>query len=174
VVRAPGGRAEVRVRAVLHDRLRGGLSEQERGLRDRGGSEHCRPRPGQGQDPHHHHRTERYLRVHLRPEGAHGGARAPGLEDQPHGKVTSPPSPSCPPGRDIGSIARRRTAPPATGRREEERMKNPPSTATTKWAQTGSESARLFADAQAVLPGGNTRTTVYMAPYPPYADSGDG
>ena len=53
-------------------------------------------------------------------------------------------------------------------------MKIPPSTATTKWAQAGSESARLFADAQAVLPGGNTRTTVYMAPYPPYADSGEG
>ena len=53
-------------------------------------------------------------------------------------------------------------------------MKIPPSTATTKWAQTGSESARLFADAQAVLPGGNSRTTVYMAPYPPYADSGEG
>jgi glutamate-1-semialdehyde 2,1-aminomutase len=53
-------------------------------------------------------------------------------------------------------------------------MKIPPNTATTKWAQTGSESARLFAEAQAVLPGGNTRTTVYMAPYPPYADSGEG
>lgn len=53
-------------------------------------------------------------------------------------------------------------------------MKIPPNTATTKWAQAGSESARLFADAQTVLPGGNTRTTVYMAPYPPYADSGEG
>ena len=45
---------------------------------------------------------------------------------------------------------------------------------TRRWAQPGSRSARLFAEAQRVLPGGNTRTTVYMAPYPPYADSGEG
>ncbi|HET9496994.1 MAG TPA: aminotransferase class III-fold pyridoxal phosphate-dependent enzyme, partial [Candidatus Limnocylindria bacterium] len=32
----------------------------------------------------------------------------------------------------------------------------------------------LFARAQGVLPGGNSRTTVYMAPYPPYAASGEG
>ena len=45
---------------------------------------------------------------------------------------------------------------------------------TTRWAQPGSMSAQLFARAQAVMPGGNTRTTVYMAPYPPYAATGDG
>jgi glutamate-1-semialdehyde 2,1-aminomutase len=45
---------------------------------------------------------------------------------------------------------------------------------TRRWAEAGSRSAELFARAQAVLPGGNTRTTVFMAPYPPYAASGEG
>jgi glutamate-1-semialdehyde 2,1-aminomutase len=45
---------------------------------------------------------------------------------------------------------------------------------TARWAEPGSKSAALFARAQAVLPGGNSRTTVYMAPYPPYAASGEG
>jgi glutamate-1-semialdehyde 2,1-aminomutase len=45
---------------------------------------------------------------------------------------------------------------------------------TARWAEAGSKSAALFARAQGVLPGGNSRTTVYMAPYPPYAASGDG
>jgi glutamate-1-semialdehyde 2,1-aminomutase len=45
---------------------------------------------------------------------------------------------------------------------------------TAQWAEPGSKSAQLFARAQGVLPGGNSRTTVYMAPYPPYAASGEG
>jgi glutamate-1-semialdehyde 2,1-aminomutase len=45
---------------------------------------------------------------------------------------------------------------------------------TARWAEPGSRSAELFARAQGVLPGGNSRTTVYMAPYPPYAASGEG
>jgi glutamate-1-semialdehyde 2,1-aminomutase len=45
---------------------------------------------------------------------------------------------------------------------------------TGLWAEPGSKSAALFARAQGVLPGGNSRTTVYMAPYPPYAATGDG
>ena len=45
---------------------------------------------------------------------------------------------------------------------------------TARWAEPGSRSAALFARAQGVLPGGNSRTTVYMAPYPPYAASGEG
>jgi len=45
---------------------------------------------------------------------------------------------------------------------------------TTKYAQPGSASARLFEQATRVMPGGNTRTTVYMAPYPPYAAEGQG
>ena len=45
---------------------------------------------------------------------------------------------------------------------------------TGRWAEPGSRSAALFAQAQGVLPGGNSRTTVYMAPYPPYAASGEG
>src|SRR5881397_2833790 len=44
---------------------------------------------------------------------------------------------------------------------------------TARWAEAGSKSATLFARAQGVLPGGNSRTTVYMAPYPPYAASGE-
>lgn len=38
----------------------------------------------------------------------------------------------------------------------------------------GSVSASLFAQARKVLPGGNTRTTVFMAPYPIYAVRGAG
>ncbi|PWU17849.1 MAG: aspartate aminotransferase family protein [Candidatus Rokuibacteriota bacterium] len=45
---------------------------------------------------------------------------------------------------------------------------------TPRWAAPDSKSAALWARAQGVMPGGNTRTTVYMAPYPPYAASGDG
>ena len=45
---------------------------------------------------------------------------------------------------------------------------------TARWAEPGSKSAALFACAQGVLPGGNSRTTVYMAPYPPYAAAGEG
>src|SRR5512147_1149859 len=45
---------------------------------------------------------------------------------------------------------------------------------TARWAAADSTSARLFARAQGVLPGGNSRTTVYIAPYPPYAASGEG
>jgi glutamate-1-semialdehyde 2,1-aminomutase len=45
---------------------------------------------------------------------------------------------------------------------------------TRRWAAPGSKSAELFARAQAVMPGGNTRTTVYMDPYPPYAAFGEG
>src|SRR5258706_209795 len=53
--------------------------------------------------------------------------------------------------------------------------RTPPALAETRrWAAPGSKSAALFAQAQGVMPGGNTRTTVYMAPYPPYAASGDG
>ncbi len=45
---------------------------------------------------------------------------------------------------------------------------------TARWAEPSSKSAELFARAQGVLPGGNSRTTVYMAPYPPYAAAGEG
>src|SRR3989475_2075970 len=47
-------------------------------------------------------------------------------------------------------------------------------TRTARWTQADSRSAALFARAQGVLPGGNSRTTVYMAPYPRYAASGEG
>ena len=45
---------------------------------------------------------------------------------------------------------------------------------TRRWLEPGSRSAALWARAQGVMPGGNTRTTVYMTPYPPYAASGEG
>lgn len=45
---------------------------------------------------------------------------------------------------------------------------------TRAYADPGSRSARLFREAQAVLPGGNSRTTVFMPPYPPYAAEGQG
>ncbi|TMQ24180.1 MAG: aspartate aminotransferase family protein [Candidatus Rokuibacteriota bacterium] len=55
------------------------------------------------------------------------------------------------------------------------KVKSPRTLARTgRWAEPGSRSAALFARAQGVLPGGNSRTTVYMTPYPPYAASGDG
>ncbi|MGH9172927.1 MAG: aspartate aminotransferase family protein, partial [Vicinamibacterales bacterium] len=38
----------------------------------------------------------------------------------------------------------------------------------------GSEAAKLYERARQVLPGGNTRTTVYQSPYPPYAARGLG
>src|SRR4029079_12181716 len=45
---------------------------------------------------------------------------------------------------------------------------------TRRWAAPGSKAAALFAQARGGVPGGNPRPTVYMAPYPPYAASGDG
>jgi len=55
------------------------------------------------------------------------------------------------------------------------KVKTPrPLARTAKWAEPGSKSAALFARAQGVLPGGNSRTTVYLSPYPPYAAAGDG
>jgi glutamate-1-semialdehyde 2,1-aminomutase len=47
-------------------------------------------------------------------------------------------------------------------------------TRTARWMEADSKSAALFARAQGVLPGGNSRTTVYMTPYPPYAAAGEG
>jgi len=49
-----------------------------------------------------------------------------------------------------------------------------PLAVTTAWARPDSVSARLFERAQEVMPGGNSRTTVYMPPFPPYALSGEG
>ena len=45
---------------------------------------------------------------------------------------------------------------------------------TRAYADPSSTSARLFQQAQAVMPGGNSRTSVFMAPYPPYAAEGQG
>ena len=45
---------------------------------------------------------------------------------------------------------------------------------TKAYADPESRSARLFRQAQEVLPGGNSRMTVFMAPYPPYAAEGQG
>jgi glutamate-1-semialdehyde 2,1-aminomutase len=45
---------------------------------------------------------------------------------------------------------------------------------TRAYADPGSESARLWRRAQEVMPGGNSRTTVFMSPYPIYAAEGQG
>jgi len=45
---------------------------------------------------------------------------------------------------------------------------------TRRYADPGSVSARLFRQAQSVMPGGNSRTSVFIAPYPPYAAEGVG
>jgi len=47
-------------------------------------------------------------------------------------------------------------------------------TETRAYAKPDSKSAQLWERAQAVLPGGNSRTTVFMAPRPIYAAEGDG
>jgi len=43
-----------------------------------------------------------------------------------------------------------------------------------KYLEPGARSAELYARARAVLPGGNTRTTVFSAPYPAYVASANG
>src|SRR5437667_8001170 len=48
------------------------------------------------------------------------------------------------------------------------------STETRAYARPESISAKLWERAQHVLPGGNSRTTVYMAPRPIYASHGEG
>jgi glutamate-1-semialdehyde 2,1-aminomutase len=45
---------------------------------------------------------------------------------------------------------------------------------TNRYLESGSRSAELFARAQAVMPGGNTRTTVFAAPYPAYIAQAEG
>jgi len=55
------------------------------------------------------------------------------------------------------------------------RQKAPRALARTgRWAKPGSKPAALLARAQGFPPGGNSRTTVDMAPYPPYAAAGEG
>src|SRR5882762_4422919 len=43
-----------------------------------------------------------------------------------------------------------------------------------KYLEPGSRSAELWDRARAVMPGGNTRTTVFNAPYPVYVASASG
>src|ERR1700730_2911605 len=43
-----------------------------------------------------------------------------------------------------------------------------------RYLEPGSHSAQLYARARAVMPGGNTRRTVFTAPYPAYAASAQG
>lgn len=53
-------------------------------------------------------------------------------------------------------------------------MDNAASQAQSAFRSPSSTSSTLFERARRVLPGGNTRTTVYMAPHPPYAARGQG
>src|SRR3954464_7700345 len=50
----------------------------------------------------------------------------------------------------------------------------PSDTFGNRFLEPGSQSAALFERARKVLPGGNTRTTVYNAPHPLYLESGQG
>src|SRR5215831_5982172 len=43
-----------------------------------------------------------------------------------------------------------------------------------RYLEPGSRAAELYARAREVMPGGNTRTTVFEAPYPTYAASASG
>src|SRR5262245_16899200 len=45
---------------------------------------------------------------------------------------------------------------------------------TRAYTSSDSTSARLWLEAQKVLPGGNSRTTVFMSPRPVYAADGEG
>ncbi|HYB70019.1 MAG TPA: aspartate aminotransferase family protein [Candidatus Bathyarchaeia archaeon] len=45
---------------------------------------------------------------------------------------------------------------------------------TRRYADPASAAARLHRQARSVMPGGNSRTSVFMAPYPPYAAEGLG
>src|SRR5215472_14214174 len=47
-------------------------------------------------------------------------------------------------------------------------------TATNAYLEPGSHSAQLYARARAVMPGGNSRTTVFSPPYPAYIASAHG
>jgi glutamate-1-semialdehyde 2,1-aminomutase len=49
-----------------------------------------------------------------------------------------------------------------------------PDTFGNRYLEPHSRSAELYARAQAVMPGGNTRTTVFAAPYPAYMASAQG
>ena len=48
------------------------------------------------------------------------------------------------------------------------------STRTETYRSVDSQAAHLYERARRVMPGGNTRTTLYQAPFPPYAASGQG
>jgi glutamate-1-semialdehyde 2,1-aminomutase len=50
----------------------------------------------------------------------------------------------------------------------------PTSSILSDYLARTSRSRELFERATASLPGGSSRTTVYSAPYPPYASSGAG
>src|SRR6266851_6202364 len=43
-----------------------------------------------------------------------------------------------------------------------------------RYLEPGSRAAEMYARARAVMPGGNTRTTVFSAPYPAYVASANG
>jgi glutamate-1-semialdehyde 2,1-aminomutase len=45
---------------------------------------------------------------------------------------------------------------------------------TRRYADPDSKAARLHRQARSLMPGGNSRTSVFMAPYPPYAAEGAG
>src|SRR6059058_4066791 len=48
------------------------------------------------------------------------------------------------------------------------------SSTENRYLAPGSRASQVYAEAQRWLPGGNTRTTVFAAPHPPYASHGKG
>ena len=85
VVRAPGGRAGVRLRALLHERRGARLPRQDRAAgRSASGPSIVVVDEGVGKSITQHDAHAGRLRLHLRPEGPDGGHRHPGLEDHAH------------------------------------------------------------------------------------------
>jgi hypothetical protein len=83
-----GRRADVRVRAVLHDRLCAEISRRERWLGDRHRPERRDRGRGHGSGDHDHDGQGRSLCILFQPEGVDGRARPAGVEDHQDRKIT--------------------------------------------------------------------------------------
>ena len=78
----PAGRGPaIRLRDVLHEREGPRSARQRAGVRGRRRTEPRHGGRGHGEDHHDQHPQGRHLRLRLRPEGADGGARPSGQQD---------------------------------------------------------------------------------------------
>ena len=109
--------------------------------------------------------TRRRLGRHLPDEPGRTARR------RPRSRATRASSPS--PARAAqGSRAPRRSArSPPTGSCTASRARSP---APPSWRLADMRSDELYAAAVGALPGGNTRTTLFVPPHPPYARRGEG